>query len=127
MKKQGIYALLLVTGLFAAFLVGLFVGRNLDHQPLSFHTLSPTAAPTDPTPAPPPETTQPSYPVNINTAGKEALMLLPGIGEILAQRILDYRAAHGAFSSVEDLNNVEGIGEKTLEGLRDYATVGGQP
>ena len=64
-----------------------------------------------------------TYPVNINTASSRELDALPGIGEVLAQRILDYRKANGAFSSVDELVKVKGIGEKTLEKLRPYATV----
>ncbi len=63
--------------------------------------------------------------ININTATVDQLTLLPDIGPKLAQRIVDYREEHGAFSRVEDLLLVEGIGEKRLEELRDYITVGG--
>lgn len=64
-----------------------------------------------------------SFPVNINKANKTQLMALPGIGETLAQRIIDYRNANGPYSSVDQLINVKGIGEKRLETLRPYATV----
>jgi competence protein ComEA len=55
--------------------------------------------------------------IAINRATLEDLMSLPGIGETTAQRILDYRAANGRIDSLEDLDNVEGIGERLLEQL----------
>jgi competence ComEA-like helix-hairpin-helix protein len=56
--------------------------------------------------------------INVNTAGPAELELLPGIGPALAQRIVDDRAAHGPFRSVNDLDRVKGIGPRTLERLR---------
>ena len=64
-----------------------------------------------------------TFPVNINTASKKELDALPGIGETLAQRIIDYRSANGPFSTVDELTKVKGIGVKTLEKLKPYATV----
>lgn len=58
--------------------------------------------------------------LNINTASAEELETLPNIGETTAQRIIDYRTQHGAFRSVGDLQNVRGIGVKTLEKLKPF-------
>ena len=61
--------------------------------------------------------------VNINSAGLDELQRLPGIGPAYAQRILDYRTEHGRFTSVEQLDNVKGIGPKTLEKLRPFVSL----
>lgn len=58
--------------------------------------------------------------VNLNTADAAELEALPGIGETLAQRIVAYREENGRFTAPEDLMGVEGIGEKTINGLQDY-------
>lgn len=64
-----------------------------------------------------------SAPVDLNTATTEALDALPGIGPVLAQRIVDWRTAHGRFSAVDELGEVSGIGEATLGDLRPLVTV----
>jgi competence protein ComEA len=57
--------------------------------------------------------------VHLNTATLEQLDALPGIGPVTAQKILDYRAEHGAFSSIDELDAVPGIGPARLEQLRE--------
>lgn len=61
--------------------------------------------------------------VNINSATKEELMSLPGIGEAKAERIVAYRTESGPFLRTEDIMQVTGIGEKLYEQLQDYITV----
>lgn len=61
--------------------------------------------------------------VDINTASASELERLPGVGPALAKRIVEYRSAHGPFQSPDDLQQVQGIGPKTYETLRDDATV----
>ena len=58
-------------------------------------------------------------PVQLSTATLEQLDSLPGVGPATAQKILDYRTKHGAFSSVDELDAVPGIGPKRLDQLRD--------
>lgn len=62
--------------------------------------------------------------VNLNQAGAEELQTLPGVGPALSQRILDWRATHGAFGAVDQLQDVSGIGPVVMERLRDLVTVG---
>ena len=61
--------------------------------------------------------------VNINTADMSELQSVPGIGPATAQKIIEYREHNGKFKSVEDILNVSGIGDKTLENMRPYITV----
>lgn len=62
-------------------------------------------------------------PVSLNAADASALDALPGVGPVLAQRIIDWRAEHGRFTSVDELGEVSGIGDKLLERLRPLVTL----
>jgi competence protein ComEA len=64
-------------------------------------------------------TASPTGPVSLSAATLEQLDTLPGVGPVTAQKILDYRTAHGAFRSVEELDAVPGIGPTTIEELRE--------
>ena len=65
--------------------------------------------------------------LNLNTATKDELVALPGIGPAKAQAILDYRNAHGQFKSVEELKDVKGVGAKRFEKLKGELTVVAAP
>src|SRR3989344_5953715 len=62
--------------------------------------------------------------ININTAGKEELMILKGIGEVKSEAIVEYRQTRGLFEKIEDIMNVKWIGEATFNGIKDFITVG---
>jgi competence protein ComEA len=75
------------------------------------------AAPPGPNPGSPAEQ------ISVNTATAPELERLPGIGPVLAQRIVEYREQHGPFQRLEDLLEVEGIGPSKLENLQEYVRV----
>lgn len=75
---------------------------------------------TGPTPA-----DGPGNGINLNSASAEELGTLPGVGPVMAQRIVDWRKEHGPFSSVDELDAVSGVGPKLMEQLRDLVTVQG--
>jgi competence protein ComEA len=86
---------------------------------LSLSGLSaPPAAAETPAPAP-------AKVVNINQASAAELTRLPRVGQKLADRIVEHRAAHGPFRRVEDLMEVKGVGEKMFAGLKPYLAVSG--
>ena len=144
MKKTAIAVLLCITLAFAAFVGGFYLGKNYSGSSISIQGLTQPPLPTTSTPATtsakpttkpptvttgpaPTQTTQPTGPlmININTATLEQLDLLPGIGPVIAQAIIDYRTEYGDFETVEDLLNVNGIGKKRLEAILEFITTGG--
>jgi competence protein ComEA len=68
--------------------------------------------------------TKPATTVNLNSATAAELQALPGIGAKVAARIIDYRKEKGAFKKLEELMNVQGIGEKSFLKLRGQLTLG---
>ncbi|HOC20924.1 MAG TPA: helix-hairpin-helix domain-containing protein [Anaerolineae bacterium] len=99
-----------------------------DHQHVLIPTRVPpptaTPQPAPATPAPTSGAVSPEAQVNLNTATLAELLTLPGIGETRAQAILAYRAEHGPFTRIEELQNVSGIGPATYEKLAPYITIG---
>ena len=128
MKKPRLSILVAVTLLFAVFTLGFFLGRNGSHGsvelsvPAAMQTLPPQTTCPEPTT---PETVAVTFPIDINRADAEQLTALPGIGDVLAGRIVAYREENGSFLSTQELQNVEGIGEKRLDAILDLITVGG--
>lgn len=115
--------LVALTLVFTGFILGLFAGRSLNRTPVQIRSLpAATVAATEGAKEATPE--EPSV-ININTATAEQLQRLPGIGTVIAQRIIDYRSEYGAFESIGELMNVSGIGEKKLEAIWDLVTIGG--
>jgi len=93
----------------------------------------PEPAPLPPPPPPPtptippesvPEPESPEGPININTADYELLQYITGVGQAVAQRIIDYRNSVSLFYQIEDIKNVSGIGDATFEKMKDEITVG---
>ena len=126
------WAALLICAVCLAFGAGWFLRGPQTARPVQVETqrvLSESeAAIALPTPAPEPTPDKSGPPadgerININTAGVDELVRLPGIGEKRAQDIVDDRAANGPFRIPEDLTRVSGIGEGVLEGLIDFITV----
>jgi competence ComEA-like helix-hairpin-helix protein len=69
--------------------------------------------------------TEAAFPIDINSANVQSLSAIPGIGQVYAQRIVDYRSANGPFEEVSELLNVPGIGQKRLDAMIPYITIGG--
>lgn len=114
MKKAESYILPIVTVIFVFSLFALFAARNY-HLLFSESNRDTSSS----------EIRQSNHWIDLNTATIEELILLPGIGEKTAQRIIEYRAANGPFSSIYDLIEIDGISVDRLEEIRDYITVGG--
>ncbi len=62
--------------------------------------------------------------INLNTATKEELQNLPGVGSAIAERIISYRTTHGPFKSLDELLEIKGIGQRKLEKIKPLVTLG---
>ncbi len=114
--KKAKFALIIITLMICVFTCGLLVGRNLNRSNISTININSTSATSETTNAEPKK-------ININTATIDELTLLPGIGQTLAQRIVDYRERIGPFRTKSDLCNVEGIGNQKLLLILDYIII----
>ena len=125
MKKPQFSILILVTAFFSVFLLGFFLGRQTGTVQVRVSTAAPPQPSAAPATEPEPQQAHTAFPININTATAEQLTALPGIGEVLAGRIVSYREQYGLFLSTEELLDVTGISEKKYEAIKEYVTTGG--
>lgn len=118
MKKQK-WILIGITSLFLCLIAGVFLGRNLTG---SYIPLDKAVGSQNQSGNETPQQNQDGK-IDLNTATLQQLQLLPGVGEAIAQRIVDYREQNGGFKEIEELMNVSGIGEKKFEQLKPYVKV----
>ena len=107
--------LLAVTALFVTFTLAFFIGRSSVHARITTERAPETLVRELPDPEPEPEE---APRLELNRASQSELEALPGIGPVLAERIVAWRSANGPFVSVEQIMDVEGIGEKKFSEIR---------
>lgn len=134
MKNKGIsWLIYCMMAVLCAFSLGWVLGSGATHETVAvqvssqpLETQEPEEAPLEPEEAeqqtvlPPPTEEEP---LNLNKATQAELELLPGIGSVLAEAILDYRDSFGGFSTKEQLKEVTGIGEKRYAAVEALITV----
>ena len=123
MKNPQRDIMILLTCIFAVFLGGFMLGRNYNHSEIQLSSIQVSEKVVE---SPKTVVSNPgtSERININTASVSDLMCLPGIGTVTAEKIVAYRKENGRFTSVAQLTNVSGIGEKKLAEIIDLITVG---
>ena len=115
--KKGNALLLSVFAASICFVFGMFLGRNT----MGNYTLLPVNRESVVIS----DDSVKDYRLNINYASKMQLMELEGIGEVMAQRIIDYREENGPYQFTEDIMNVDGLGPKKFSAIEPYISVGG--
>ena len=116
--KKGRYPLLITFLCALCMLFGIFIGRNQRDDYVMLIPDTPHSGVSA-------EQAAQNYLLDINTATVLQLQELPGIGETLAERIVQYRENFGLFQSIYELTNVEGIGDKKLQNIETLIRVGG--
>ena len=111
--KNGHRVLIFLTTAFLFIILGIFIGRNMvkSIHVSPFGNVITSENRTN---------VQSNRGIDINNASLQELKLLPGIGEAIAQNIIDYREENGPFIALIELLNVDGIGKETLNGILDY-------
>lgn len=125
--NKGQWILISLTLAFFCIILGVVVGRSTARSHVPMADIAASEAPAADTVADThaSDATAPEGKININTADAHTLTMLPGIGEVLAQRIVDYRTQNGPFESVEELKNVSGVGDGKLKAILELITAGG--
>ena len=121
-KKLSLTLLLSITSLYLLLIIGIFTVRNTTKTSMpspKFEEIVATATQSSSI-----ETFNEGK-MDINTATVADLVLLPGIGDTLANRIVEYRESHGPFKTIDELIDVSGIGPAKLAAITEYITVGG--
>ena len=112
--KKPIWIFVGITTIFVCVMIGIFIGRRTVGAYIPVDRAIESITETQPTTI---------GKIDINTATSEQLQIIPGIGPSIAQRIIDYRTQNGGFKTVEELKNVDGIGDKTFEKMKPYIIV----
>ena len=116
-RAKGFYFTAVLTVIAAVFCLGVFIGRlSLRADKYNFTVTADKPAETV-------YNSEETEKININTASVQELTQLEGIGEVLAERIIEYRNEHGGFRYTYELMDVKGVGEAKYNAIKDYITL----